>query len=112
QSPLGKAIGYALNNRKALYCFTTNGQLEIDNNAAERAIRPVAVGRKNWLFAGSRQGGAAAATFFTLIESARRNGLNPYDYLRDVFTRLPGHPVNQLEDFLPDRWQKPAEKPS
>lgn len=109
QSPLGKALGYALNNRDALKRYTTDGRLAIDNNAAERALRPIAVGRKNWLFAGSRQGGHAAATFFTLIESAKRNGHNPYDYLRDVFTRLPGLPVSQCEELLPDRWTAPAD---
>ena len=110
QSPLGKAIGYAQNNKTALYTYTTDGRLEIDNNAAERAMRPVAIGRKNWLFAGSNQGGQAAATFFTLIESAKRNGLNPYDFLRDLFKRLPGHPINQIDDFLPGLWASPENK--
>jgi transposase len=111
KSPLGKAIGYAQNNWTALRRYTEDGRFAIDNNAAERAIRPVAVGRKNWLFAGSERGGRAAATFFTLLESARRNGLNPYDYLRDVFTRLPAHPINRLDEFLPDQW-KPGSRPA
>ena len=104
RSPLGKALTYAQNNKTALYTYTTDGRLEIDNNAAERAIRPVAIGRKNWLFAGSNQGGQAAATFFTLIESARRNGANPFEYLQDLFTRLPSHNIQRLEELLPDRW--------
>ena len=111
KSPLGKAIGYAQNNWTALRRYTEDGRFAIDNNAAERAIRPVAVGRKNWLFAGSERGGRAAATFFTLLESARRNGLNPYDYLRDVFTRLPAHPINRLDEFLPDQWE-PGGRPA
>ncbi len=104
RSPLGKALTYAQNNKAALYTYTTDGRLDIDNNAAERALRPIAVGRKNWLFAGSNQGGHAAATFFTLIESARRNGTNPFEYLQDLFTRLPGHNIQRLEELLPDRW--------
>jgi hypothetical protein len=65
------------------------------------------VGRKNWLFTGSERGGRAAATFFTLIESWRRNGVNPYDDLRDALTRLPSHPINRIDEFLPDRWEPP-----
>jgi transposase len=106
ESPLGKALTYAQNQREALMRFAKDGRLEIDNNCAERAIRPVAVGRKNWLFAGGEQGGKAAATFFTLIESAKRNAVNPYEYLLDIFTRLPGHNIQELDDFLPDRWKK------
>jgi len=63
------------------------------------------VGRKNWLFAESERGGRAAATFFTLIESARRNGLNPFEYLRDILECLPSHPINRIEDLLPDHWK-------
>ena len=110
-SMLGHLIGYAQNNWEALRRYREDGRFAIDNNAAERAIRPVAVGRKNWLFAGSERGGRAVATFSTLLESARRNGLNPYDYLRDVFTRLPAHPVNKLDEFLPDQW-KPGGNPA
>ena len=105
KSPLGAAIGYAQNQWPALTRFLDDGRVELDNNAAERALRPVAVGRKNWLFAGSERGGRAAATFFTLIESARRNGLNPFDYLRDILGRLPSHPINRITDLLPDRWK-------
>jgi transposase len=110
QSPLGKAIGYLQNRRDALALFLDDGRIEIDNNAAERALRPIAVGRKNWLFAGSERGGKAAATFFSVLESARRNGLNPYDYLKDVLERLPAHPINQIDDLLPDCW-KPSTPP-
>ena len=107
KSPLGKAIAYTQGNWAKLTVYTTDGRLPIDNNAVERAIRPIAVGRRNWLFAGSERGGEAAATFFTLIESARRAGLNLWEYLTDLLERLPAHPVNRLEELLPDRW-KPA----
>ena len=105
KSPLGKAIGYTLDNWPRLTVYTTDGRLPIDNNAVERAIRPVALGRKNWLFAGSERGGHAAATFFTLIESARRADLNLWDYATDLLRRLPSHPINRLEELLPDNWK-------
>ena len=105
KSPLGDAVSYTQNQWPTLTVFLDDGRVELDNNAAERALRPIAVGRKNWLFAGSERGGRAAATFFTLIESARRNGRNPFEYLRDVLERLPSHPINRIEDLLPDRWK-------
>ena len=108
QSPLGKAIGYAQNNRAALCRFAGDGRLAIDNNAAERALRPVAVGRKNWLFAGSARGGQAAAVFFSLIASARRHGLNPNEYLEDIFVRLPEQNIQKLDELLPDAWRPAA----
>ncbi len=80
-------------------------RLPIDNNAVERSIRPVALGRKNWLFAGSERGGHAAATFFTLVESARRADLNPWDYATDLLRRLPSHSIKRLEELLPDNWK-------
>lgn len=107
RSKLGDAIGYLERDWEALTAFTRDGDLPIDNNAVERAIRPVALGRKNWLFAGSERGGHAAATFYSLIESAKRAGLNVWEYLTDLIIRLPGHLVNRLEELLPDRWQKP-----
>ena len=108
KTPLGQAISYALDNWDALSIYTTDPRLPIDNNAVERAIRPVAIGRRNWLFAGSERGGNAAATWFTLIDSARRAGLNPYEYLRDLLTRIGEHPINRIDDLLPDRWQPAA----
>jgi transposase len=105
KSPLGNAIGYALDNWVALNVYITDGRVPIDNNAVERAIRPVALGRKNWLFAGSNRGGQAAATFFTLIDSARRADLNLWDYTTDLLTHLPAHPINQLDELLPDNWK-------
>ena len=86
---LGIAINYALRNWSKLTVYIEDGHYKPDNNAAENAIRPFVVGRKNWLFAGAPNGADAAATFFTLIETAKANGLEPYAYLRFLFERLP-----------------------
>ncbi len=105
KSPLGKAVSYALTNWDALKVYTTDGLLSIDNNAAERAMRPIALGRKNYLFFGSDKGGETAAILYSLIASADKQGLNPFEYLRDVLDRLPDTPLSRLDDFLPDRWK-------
>src|SRR5258705_6874741 len=89
KGPLAEAIGYTLNHWRALNRYLDDGRLEIDNNAIERAIRPVAQGRNNWLFVASERGGQATAALYSLIESAKANGHNPYVYLRDVLTLLP-----------------------
>jgi transposase len=107
KSPMGQAIQYALNQWEALCVYTTDGRLAIDNNAAENALRRVAVGRKNWLFAGSDNGGRTAATLFSLIATCQRHQVEPMAYLRDVLTRIAAIPVNHLATLLPDRW-KPA----
>lgn len=86
---LGKAIGYAQRNWDKLTVYIKDGRLKPDNNAAENAIRPFVLGRKNWLFAGAPNGAAAAATFFSLIETAKANGIDPYSYLRCLFAQLP-----------------------
>jgi len=105
KSPLGKAIGYARNQWAALTRFTTDGDLSIDNNVAERAIRPVCLGRKNWLFAGSERGGHAAAVLFSLIESAKRHGLDPFCYLRDLLALIPVISHKRLHLLFPDNWK-------
>jgi transposase len=104
KSPMGQAISYALNHWTALCRFTDHGFLEIDNNAIERAMKPVAVGRKNYLFAGSPEGGKRAAVMYTFTHTCRELGIDAFVYLCDVFTRLPSASPDQLEDFLPDRW--------
>ncbi|MBU0756155.1 MAG: IS66 family transposase [Planctomycetes bacterium] len=103
--PLTKAINYALNQRDALYRYTEDGRLEIDNNTAENAIRPLAVSRKNWLFAGSVKGGNSVALFLSLIESCRKNDLNPWEYLTDIFRRIMSHSASRLRELLPDQWK-------
>ena len=98
-------IAYALNQWDALSVYTTDGRLAIDNNAAENALRRVAVGRKNWLFCGSDNGGNTAAILFSLIATCQRHGVNPFDYLTDVLTRIAATPVSRLVQLLPDRWK-------
>lgn len=105
KSPIGKACAYTLNHWTALNHYLDDGHLAIDNNAAERAIRPLTVGRKNWLFAGSKRGGHAAATLYSLIESAKRHGIDPFVYLRDLLTRIPTHPNRSIDELFPDHWK-------
>ena len=104
KSPMGVAVGYALGNRAALTRYTEAGFLQIDNNASERALRAVAVGRKNYLFAGSDAGGRSAAVLYSVVGTCRRLGLDPFAYLRDAFARLPSLPAGRVDDLLPDRW--------
>jgi transposase len=101
KSTLAQAIHYSLVRWPALTRYTTDGRLEMSNNAAERAIRPVAIGRKNWLFAGSDTGGQRAATIYTIIETAKLNGINPEAYLRDIIARIADHPMKKLDELLP-----------
>jgi transposase len=108
KSPLGEAIGYALNHWGALIRPLEAGFLEIDNGASERALKPVALGRKNWLFAGSDEGGKTAATLMSLCTTCKDLGVDPFAYLRDVLDRVSTHPNSRIDELLPDRW-KPAE---
>ena len=85
--------------------YTTDGRLAIDNNTSENALRRVAVGRKNWLFAGSDNGGRTAATLFSMIATCERHRVEPMAYLRDVLTRIAAMPVNDLPALLPDNWK-------
>lgn len=103
-----KAIDYALSNWPALTRYLDDGQVPIDNNAAENAVRPLAVGRKNWLFVGSQQAGERAAVVLSLIESAKLNGHDPWAYLKDVFERLPTLKQRDLAELLPHNWRPPA----
>ena len=105
KSPLGQATAYALNNWKALTVYAGNGALNIDNNPAEREVRPVAVGRKNWMFFGGSRGGHTAAALYTVLASAKRHGLKPWEYMRDLFRRLPTLKTSDLPSLLPDRWK-------
>ena len=108
KSELAGAIRYARSRWDALTAYVDDGRLEVSNNAAENAIRPVTLGRKNWLFAGSDAGGDRAAMFYTLIRSAKLNGLEPEAWLRDVLTRIGEHPINRLDELLPWNMAQPA----
>ena len=101
KTPLAAAIRYALTRIKRLRPYLEHGFLELDNNPAERAIRPIAVGRKNYLFMGSASGGKAAAIAYTLTETARLNGLDPQAWLADVLERIPGYKINRIDELLP-----------
>jgi transposase len=105
KSPMAEALGYALNNWTALCRYTETGFLAIDNNVAEREMKHIAIGRKNWLFFGSDQGGRTAAVLFSFTSTCHRLGIEPWAYLQDVLTRLPSMPAERLGELLPDRWQ-------
>lgn len=104
-SATARAIDYSLNRWAALTRFIDDGELPIDNNWVENQIRPIAIGRNNWLFAGSLRAGKRAAAVMSLIHSARINGLDPYTYIRDVLERLPLHPASRIDELLPHRWR-------
>jgi transposase len=102
---LAKAMRYALNRWPAFTLFLEDGRVAIDNNAAERAIRPIAIGRKNYLFAGSDAGGETIADAMTIIETAKFAGLNPEAYLADVLARINDHIITRLHELLPWHWK-------
>lgn len=106
RSPMGLAITYAQNQWDALTTYTTQGFLAIDNNASERALKRVAIGRKNWLFAGHDAAAANHARLWSLIASAERHGVDPQRYLTSVLAKIGQTPADQLEQFLPDRWKR------
>ncbi len=109
KSDLAKAFRYALNRWASFTLFLEDGRIAIDNNVAERAMRPIGVGRKNWLFAGSDTGGETLARAMTLIESAKMNGLDPQAYLADVLDRIHDHMSNRLDELLPWNWKPKAQ---
>lgn len=104
-SGTARALDYSLKRWVALTRYLDDGQLPIDNNRIEQQIRPIAVGRHNWLFAGSLRAGKRAAAVMSLVQSAKLNGHDPYAYLKDVLTRLPTHPNSRIAELLPHRWR-------
>jgi transposase len=109
KSETAQAVRYALGRWEALLRYADDGRLEIDNNAAERALRVVALGRKNYLFAGSDRGGERAAAIYSLVGTAKLNDIDPETYLREVLSRIADHPVNRIEELLP--WNLTADRP-
>ena len=101
---MAKAINYLVNQRKPLRRFLESGLVPIHNNSCERAIRPIAIGRRNWLFAGSLRGGRAAATIYSLIECCKLAKIDVVSYLADVLVRVATHPASQTEQLLPANW--------
>jgi transposase len=105
KSPIAAAINYLLNQWGALNRYTTDGDLHIDNNISERTLKLIGLGRSNWLFVGSDNGGRTAAVLFSFTATCKHLGINAFAYLRDVFERLPTHPAERLDELLPHRWQ-------
>lgn len=110
KSGLAKAIRYSLTHWQALTRYGEDGRIEIDNNTAERSIRPLVLGRRNYLFAGSDGGGQSAAVIYSLIGTARLNNIEPYAYLRAVFERIADHPINRIDELLPWHLMWPVEQ--
>lgn len=112
KSPLGEALGYIKNHWRALNRYLEDGRLNIDNNGAEYQLRAVAVGRKNWLFAGSFEGARRAATLYSLVQSCRLVSVDPFLYFRDVLFRIATHPHRQVGELTPRMWARALEKQS
>jgi len=105
-SIMGNAVSYSLNQWNELCLYTENAKFNIDNNPVERQMKAIAVGKKNWLFAGSHKGARVAGVFYTLINSAKNANVNPSEYLKDLMTRIQTHPINQINDLIPINWVK------
>ena len=105
KSPIGQAIAYSLERWDKLSVYTTNAKLQIDNNPVERAIRPVAIGRKNYLFAGSHEAAQRAAMIYSLFSTCTLHNINPYDWLKDVLERMNNYTMTNLHELLPHNWK-------
>jgi transposase len=107
KSPIGKALGYSIERWNELMIYAGDGKLNIDNNPVENSIRPVAIGRKNYLFAGSHEAAQRSAMLYSLLGTCKLHGINPFTWLRDVLQRIGNHPINKIDELLPHKW-KPA----
>ena len=105
KSAIGKALGYSIERWDELMIYTTDGKLNIDNNPVENSIRPVAIGRKNYLFAGSHEAAQRSAMLYSLLGTCKLNGINPFAWLKDVLQRIATHPINKIEELLPQNWK-------
>jgi transposase len=101
-----KALAYSITRWDALSIYITDGKLNIDNNPDENAIRPVAIGRKNYLFAGSHEAAQRSAMLYSLLGTCKLNGINPFDWLKNVLTRIGKHPINKVQELLPHNWRQ------
>lgn len=106
KSTLGEALFYSISRWNKLSAYAQDGILEIDNNLVENAIRPVAIGRKNYLFAGSHEAAKRSAMMYSFMASCKKNDVNPYEWLTDVLKRISDHPINKIEELLPGNWKK------
>ena len=104
KSPEGRAVRYTLKNWTALTRYCEDGDLDIDNNATERSIRSIAVGRRNWIFFGNDQGGKTAAVLRSFVASCQRAGVEPFAWFQDVLSRIASHPINRIAELLPHNW--------
>ena len=107
---MGQAVSYALGQWESLQVYLREPKIEIDNNLVENAIRPTALGKKNWLFFGAADAGERSAIIYSIIESCRRHGIEPYTYLQDVLTRLPSMTNRQIKDIVPKAWAAATRK--
>lgn len=106
KSPLGEAIGYARRNKGALVRYIEDGRLKIDNNGAERAIKPLVIGRKNWMFCGREPAAHRAAILLSLVQTCKHIGVEPFAYLRDVIERVSTHPMSRILELTPREWKR------
>ena len=104
-SAIGKALGYSIERWGELMLYATDGKLNIDNNPVENSIRPLAIGRKNYLFAGSHEAAKRSAMLYSLMGTCKLHGINPFIWLRDVLQRIATHPINKIEELLPHIWK-------
>jgi hypothetical protein len=105
KSSIGTALSYSIERWQALSLYAANGMLRIDNNPVENSIRPVAIGRKNYLFAGSHEAAQESAMIYSLLGTCKLHNINPWEWLKDVLTRLPEHPINKIKELLPHNWK-------
>jgi transposase len=105
QSPIGKAISYSLQRWDKLSIYVSDGRLSIDNNFVENAIRPLAIGRKNYLFAGSHEGAKRAAMLYSFMATCKKHEINPQEWLKDVLAKIADWPQKKLHELLPQNWK-------
>ncbi len=108
KSVIGKALGYSIERWEALSLYTTDGKLNIDNNPVENAIRPIAIGRKNYLFAGSHEAAQRSAMLYSLLGTCKLHNVNPFHWLKNVLCRIPTYPINRVHELLPHNWNGPT----